>query len=347
MSSVLENFILLNSIVNSVWYVFTIIFILYKFTSFFTTAWGVLKFTGKLFYGIKTVSSSVFSFMKSRFASNTLHDDLETGQLVSSRQNNYGSTNNINNDNDSGPNTTNIDTTNTGLLGIYNKFFGSFTNNTYKQFKHDSRLSNTQLSNTQLCNTRLTSKSVEIPLETISIYESKITDTIYNTPGHDNKLSNSSDSQLLLSKSKKNLDHDFYYNLQSNFDQLEKNYINKQDNNNNTGNDNENNNDNDNDNDNNNQNINDNENISDSDSEKNDINKNDKLFKSINFNMKNEKNMLNKNELKDLDNDTIKYKESESDLLLHSYFINQAFKKTNSNSIKIKNKTINLPFVQN
>lgn len=95
-SGILDNFVLLNTIINSIWYVFTIIFILYKFTSFFTTAWGVIKFTGKLFYGAKYICTNVYSYFYSKINSYKTFD-LESQNLNPNNQNNipnYGSHNN-------------------------------------------------------------------------------------------------------------------------------------------------------------------------------------------------------------------------------------------------------------
>lgn len=43
------NLYLFNTIINTIWYIFTILFVLYKFTSFFTYMYNFFKFCGKLF----------------------------------------------------------------------------------------------------------------------------------------------------------------------------------------------------------------------------------------------------------------------------------------------------------
>lgn len=45
------NLYLFNTIINTCWYFFTILFVLYKFTSFFTHVYGFFKFCGKLYNG--------------------------------------------------------------------------------------------------------------------------------------------------------------------------------------------------------------------------------------------------------------------------------------------------------
>jgi len=43
---------LFNTIVNTVWYIFTILFVLYRFTSFFSYIYNFSRFCGKLFTGV-------------------------------------------------------------------------------------------------------------------------------------------------------------------------------------------------------------------------------------------------------------------------------------------------------
>jgi hypothetical protein len=42
---------LFNTIINTIWYIFTILFVLYKFTSFFSYIYNFVRFCGKLFNG--------------------------------------------------------------------------------------------------------------------------------------------------------------------------------------------------------------------------------------------------------------------------------------------------------
>lgn len=46
---------LFNTIVNTVWYIFTILFVLYKFTSFFSYIYNFFRFCGKLFTGTRYI----------------------------------------------------------------------------------------------------------------------------------------------------------------------------------------------------------------------------------------------------------------------------------------------------
>lgn len=43
------DLVLLNTIINIIWYIFSIIFVLYKFTTFFSYVYNILRFCGKLF----------------------------------------------------------------------------------------------------------------------------------------------------------------------------------------------------------------------------------------------------------------------------------------------------------
>lgn len=52
---------LFNTIINTVWYIFTILFVLYKFTSFFSYIYNFSRFCGKLFTGIHYVYTSIIS----------------------------------------------------------------------------------------------------------------------------------------------------------------------------------------------------------------------------------------------------------------------------------------------
>ena len=46
---------LFNTIVNTVWYIFTILFVLYKFTSFFSYIYNFFRFCGKIFTGTRYI----------------------------------------------------------------------------------------------------------------------------------------------------------------------------------------------------------------------------------------------------------------------------------------------------
>jgi hypothetical protein len=46
---------LFNTIINTLWYLFTILFVLYKYTAFFSYIYNFVKFCGKLFSGVSYV----------------------------------------------------------------------------------------------------------------------------------------------------------------------------------------------------------------------------------------------------------------------------------------------------
>jgi hypothetical protein len=71
---------LFTMILNWLWYIFSILFVLYRFTSFFTYVYGFFKFLGKLFEGLiyfKNQSFNSFNY--------TIVDDLEQGELYTRR----------------------------------------------------------------------------------------------------------------------------------------------------------------------------------------------------------------------------------------------------------------------
>lgn len=55
-----------NSIINIIWYIFSILFVLYKFTSFFTYIYNFGKFLGKLTQNIFYVKDRVVEFTEQR-----------------------------------------------------------------------------------------------------------------------------------------------------------------------------------------------------------------------------------------------------------------------------------------
>lgn len=57
---------LYNTIANTLWYIFTVVFILYKFTSFFSYVYGFAKFCFRLSSGISYVCREVTQWMSGR-----------------------------------------------------------------------------------------------------------------------------------------------------------------------------------------------------------------------------------------------------------------------------------------
>lgn len=61
----------IQSILNIIWYIFSILFVLYKFTSFFSYIWNFIKFLGKFTKGVIYVSDQVKIFLTKRQAQQT------------------------------------------------------------------------------------------------------------------------------------------------------------------------------------------------------------------------------------------------------------------------------------
>lgn len=57
---------LFNTIVNTIWYIFTILFVLYRFTSFFSYIYNFVRFCGKLFNGIYFVYDQIRIYIRKR-----------------------------------------------------------------------------------------------------------------------------------------------------------------------------------------------------------------------------------------------------------------------------------------
>jgi hypothetical protein len=57
---------LFNTIVNTIWYIFTILFVLYRFTSFFSYIYNFVKFCGKLFLGVNYAYNQIKIYIKRR-----------------------------------------------------------------------------------------------------------------------------------------------------------------------------------------------------------------------------------------------------------------------------------------
>lgn len=57
---------LFNTIINTIWYIFTILFVLYRFTSFFSYIYNFVRFCGKLFNGIYFVYDQIRIYIRKR-----------------------------------------------------------------------------------------------------------------------------------------------------------------------------------------------------------------------------------------------------------------------------------------
>lgn len=70
---------LFNTIINTIWYLFTILFVLYKFTSFFSYMYNFVKFCGKIFTWIKYLYDQIIIYLqKKKGYKYTLLNDLES-----------------------------------------------------------------------------------------------------------------------------------------------------------------------------------------------------------------------------------------------------------------------------
>jgi hypothetical protein len=65
-----------NTIINTVWYLFTAVFILYKFTTFFSHAYNLFKFCGKIISGGKYAFNLCLSYFKQK------NDVLEHTEII-------------------------------------------------------------------------------------------------------------------------------------------------------------------------------------------------------------------------------------------------------------------------
>lgn len=75
---------LFSAIANVVWYCFTILFLLYKFTSFFTYIYNFIIFSGKLFNGFKWIGNKIHNFIMYRKGySNKINLEESTSLLIS------------------------------------------------------------------------------------------------------------------------------------------------------------------------------------------------------------------------------------------------------------------------
>ena len=72
---------LFNTIINTIWYIFTILFVLYKFTSFFSYIYNFTKFCGKIFIWTKYLYDQLILYLQKKkgYKYSLLHDhDLES-----------------------------------------------------------------------------------------------------------------------------------------------------------------------------------------------------------------------------------------------------------------------------
>lgn len=63
------DLLLFNTIINTVWYVFTALFILYKYTSFFSYGYNFVRFCGKAWTGATWLYDKSIAFVQTRWGS--------------------------------------------------------------------------------------------------------------------------------------------------------------------------------------------------------------------------------------------------------------------------------------
>lgn len=57
---------LFNTVINTLWYLFTILFVLYKFTSFFSYVYNFVRFLGKLWSGINWCKNHMVTYINKK-----------------------------------------------------------------------------------------------------------------------------------------------------------------------------------------------------------------------------------------------------------------------------------------
>ena len=65
----------IGTIINIIWQIFTILFLLYRFTTFFNVILGFTKFCKRIFEGIIYVKNSIYIYITKRNGYSILNDD--------------------------------------------------------------------------------------------------------------------------------------------------------------------------------------------------------------------------------------------------------------------------------
>jgi hypothetical protein len=73
---------LFNTIINTIWYIFTILFVLYRFTSFFSYIYNFVRFCGKLFSGIHYIYDQIRIYIRKRRGFTQLSSDEEAQEYL-------------------------------------------------------------------------------------------------------------------------------------------------------------------------------------------------------------------------------------------------------------------------
>ena len=67
---------LFNTIINTIWYIFTVLFVLYRFTSFFNYIYNFVKFCSKLVSGVNYLFNKFTTYIK--YPNNYTYSELES-----------------------------------------------------------------------------------------------------------------------------------------------------------------------------------------------------------------------------------------------------------------------------
>ncbi len=81
----MTDFFLVSAIINTIWQIFTILFVLYKFTSFFSTIYNFILFLGRLFTRIKYVFEQISMYITKKRGYSFFHQN-ELSELPSQRR---------------------------------------------------------------------------------------------------------------------------------------------------------------------------------------------------------------------------------------------------------------------
>lgn len=71
---------LFNTVINLIWYIFTVIFLLYRFTSFFNYIYNFIRFCSRLFSGIGYVYKQIKIYINNKRGYVEIHNDIESQQ---------------------------------------------------------------------------------------------------------------------------------------------------------------------------------------------------------------------------------------------------------------------------
>jgi hypothetical protein len=73
----------IGTIINIFWQIFTVLFILYRFTTFFNVMLGFIKFCGRIFEGIDYIKNSICAYFVKRNGYSVLNtDELEESNFT-------------------------------------------------------------------------------------------------------------------------------------------------------------------------------------------------------------------------------------------------------------------------